>query len=189
MEIENKNNIIKEYLDIISDIEIHDHEKGSILSWIYRHTLYNYYKKKIRKSIDLLDNIVLMKDDVQELIYFISNTFASENGQFYQIVNAKSLIFEENTKSEYTMYSAILKLGNSYAELKAYSNNPNIEVIYHDNIVDIHTKSSTFTFYGERLIVEESNQYRRKCILDVNNELVDIMRKYLLYCLDGEEGE
>ena len=184
---------IKDYLDIISDIELRDSEKGNILSWIYRHTLYKHYKKKLNESIDTLGlGFILSKDNVQEIIYYISNTFASEGGYFYPMIDARSITFREGEPDQYTMYSAKLRVGSSYAELKTYSNSTTVEVIYHDKIVDIKSRSSSFTFNGETLNVTDKGQkytYRQEKILEVNDELMYTIQKYLKYCLNGKEGE
>jgi hypothetical protein len=101
--------------------------------------------------------------------------------------------FNEGTSEQYTMYSAILRLGNNYAEIKTYSDSPTVEVIYHDNIIDMKSKSSTFTFNGDKLAVKDKGQrykYRLEKIFEVNDELIQVIQQYLRYCLNGnEEGE
>ena len=179
--------IIKDYLDILSDIELRPEELNKFIGWLYKHTMYKRYKNKLIKSLDNLERVTLAKENVQELIYYISNTFASENGTFANIKNAKSILFEEGTSKQYTMYSAVLQLGPDYAEIKTYDNSDDLEIIYHTNIIDINSSSSTFTMIDDIVWLDPDNTtlFRYNCIRKVNEELVSITKQYIMYCINN----
>lgn len=189
----NMDTIIKDYLDIIQDIELQEGELLKPIGWIYKRTFYNYYKKKLLKSLDKLDFMVLTKDNVQELVYYIANTFATENGTFNNIYDAKTTTFKEGTKEEYTMYTTKVKVGDSsIAEIKTYSNNPEMEINYHSKIVDIKSNSSSFTVKGEMVKLEDgttNGNYKKECITLLNIELCDSINKYIRWCMNNYKGE
>lgn len=185
--------IIKDYLDIIQEIELKENELIKPIGWIYKSTFYSYYKRRLLRSLNKLDYMILVKDNVQELIYYIANTFASENGRFGHIYDAKITTFKEGTKEEYTMYTAKVAVGSSsIAEIKVYSNDDLIEMIYHSKVVDIKSNSSSFTVKSKMVKLEDgttAGNYKKECIALLNIELCDNIDRYVRWCINNYKGE
>lgn len=188
--------LIIDFINLHQEIIRIMNSKNKVSKFIYKNIIYRYYHHRMIKILNsfIHNKNILNRNNINELMTCLYNSFPGSNGAFDQIKSCKHYIFDQNTSKENYMNECVVNLdeSGSTALIRTYTNssdsfdNKNIKIDFH--IINSDQKSfvSSFSFIGEMLIADTS--ITKEQVSKLNLILLNVIKNYIEWCFnnDGE---